>query len=73
MSLLLSLALAAGTPAADPLDARTPVPPARHAPALRAPRADAPPIDWREANDTVLRRGGWRTYAREAAASEPGR
>lgn len=73
MSLLLSLALAAGTAAADPADARAPVPPVRHAPAIAPPRAEPAAIGWREANDTVHRRGGWRAYAREATASEPRR
>lgn len=28
-------------------------------------------VGWKEANDEVGRIGGWRTYAREARASEP--
>ncbi|MEJ8852407.1 hypothetical protein [Variovorax rhizosphaerae] len=37
---------------------------------------DEQPIPWREANDTVYRRGGWRAYAAEssgekASAGEP--
>lgn len=31
---------------------------------------DAPPVDWRQANDTVRARGGWRAYAKEGAAAE---
>jgi hypothetical protein len=31
--------------------------------------ADAAPVPWRVANDTVGRIGGWRAYAREAAAA----
>ena len=31
------------------------------------PYADDKSIPWRDANDTVHRRGGWRAYAREAA------
>ena len=36
--------------------------------------ADEKPIPWKEANDTVHRRGGWRAYAKEAAepSSEAG-
>lgn len=82
---LLSLALLAPlvaaaqpstTPAArDPLDARAAVPPALHRSALAGYRgaasAPAEPIGWRRANDAVARIGGWRAYAREAAASEP--
>ena len=33
------------------------------------PFADEQPIPWKEANDTVHRRGGWRAYAQEAAAA----
>ncbi len=33
--------------------------------------ADAPPADWRAANDTVGRIGGWRAYAREAQEGGP--
>lgn len=32
------------------------------------PFTDSPPSDWRGANDTVGRIGGWRAYAREAQA-----
>jgi len=31
--------------------------------------ADDKPIPWREANDTVRGRGGWRAYAKEAQGS----
>ncbi len=31
---------------------------------------DAPPTDWRSANETVGRIGGWRAYAREAQGAE---
>ena len=33
------------------------------------PYAEQPVGSWRDANDTVGRIGGWRAYAREAAAS----
>lgn len=72
--------LAAGLAHAQPQ-----VPTASPAPALEqrsefnAYRAyqDQPVSSWREANDTVARIGGWRTYAKEAsqpqgaAASQP--
>lgn len=29
-------------------------------------------LDWRQANDTTARIGGWRAYAKEAAGAEPG-
>ena len=32
---------------------------------------DQPIQSWRDANDTVGRIGGWRTYAREARTAEP--
>ena len=31
------------------------------------PYADEKPIPWKEANETVYRRGGWQAYAKEAA------
>jgi len=75
MPFLLSLALAGGAAMVqpDPLDARAPVPPARHAPIFKPRPGDTPPGDWKQANDAVLKAGGWKAYAREAAASEPKR
>lgn len=35
------------------------------------PFTDEKPIPWKEANETVRQRGGWRAYAREAAGEEP--
>jgi hypothetical protein len=63
---------ATGAPRPDPLDARASVPPATHVSAFQRYRAhrDAPVGSWRDANDTVTRIGGWRAYAREAAAPE---
>lgn len=81
--LLLALALApapllhaqpAPQPARpDPLDARAPVPPAVHVSPLARFRSahDVPVGSWKDANDTVTRIGGWRTYTREAHAPEP--
>lgn len=31
---------------------------------------ETPLVDWRKANDTVRQIGGWRAYAREAAAAQ---
>ena len=58
---------------ADPLDARAEVPMLVHeSPFLRYRRLGADqPMNWREANDTVGRIGGWRTYAREAQPPAP--
>ncbi|MET3918466.1 hypothetical protein ABID97_005297 [Variovorax sp. OAS795] len=35
------------------------------------PFTDDKPIPWKEANDTVYRRGGWQAYAKEAAEAAP--
>lgn len=62
--------LAAGAAAAQP----APPPPEpfafRSALEQYQPYAPQPVGPWRGANDTVGRIGGWRAYAREAAASE---
>jgi hypothetical protein len=66
------LALAQGTPTrvprADPLDPQARVPALTHASALAGYRrlGDDKPVPWKEANDTVTRIGGWRTYTRQA-------
>lgn len=56
--------------APDPLDAKAAVPAPVHRSAFEAYRRhdDVKPVPWRQANDTVERIGGWRAYAREAAA-----
>ena len=60
----------AKAPRADPLEASAPVPPALHRSVLGDHRAYRPAEvgSWSEANETVNRIGGWRTYAREADA-----
>jgi hypothetical protein len=57
----------AGTPA-DPGDAKAPVPASAYVSPLRAYRGSAEPTvaPWRETNDVVRQRGGWRSYARHA-------
>ena len=35
------------------------------------PYGENKPVPWKEANDTVGRIGGWRAYAKEAAAAKP--
>ena len=71
----LSAAAAQPTPPArpDPLDPAAEVPRTVYRSPLPAgrPRVDRPVGGWREANDTVARIGGWRAYAREAAAPPP--
>jgi hypothetical protein len=59
-------------PRLDPLDARAPVPPVVHTPALASYRraGELAVGSWREANDTVTRIGGWRAYTREANQPE---
>lgn len=69
--LLAALAPAAPAAPPDPLDARAAVPPVVHRSTFAGLRsaASAPAsADWKAANDTVARIGGWRAYAREAAA-----
>ena len=79
---LLALALGSAALAAppqqrperpDPLDASASAPRVLHRSAFKDYRRfdDAPAVHWRDANDTVDRIGGWRSYAREAAAPAP--
>lgn len=71
-----SIVHAQGTPArterADPLDAQARVPAVTHQSPLAAYRrlGDDKPVSWKEANETVNRIGGWRTYARQAQQPE---
>lgn len=70
--LAAAVACAAAPAERDPLDPRAAVPPQRHSSALtgyRTPK-DPAPTDWREANDTTARVGGWRAYARQAQADD---
>lgn len=57
----------------DPADPTRPVPRLDHRSVLGSYRAahEVPAVDWRTANETVNRIGGWRAYAREAAAPAP--
>lgn len=75
-ALLSAMAMAQNAPRPDPLDAKAATAPLVY----RSPftgykklAAEASPVAWRDANDAVLRIGGWRAYAREAnaAASAP--
>lgn len=81
-ALLLSAWPSAAQPAAprpdlpDPLNPRAAVPPLVHVSPLARykPAGETRLGDWKAANDTVNRIGGWRAYAREAqapAASAP--
>lgn len=58
----------------DPLDAQARVPVVVHSSALSSYRrlGDDRRIEWKEANETVNRIGGWRTYAREAQPGSVG-
>ena len=58
---------------ADPLDAQVRVPAAIHVPAFVGYRrlGDDKRVDWKEANETVNRIGGWRSYLREAQQPDP--
>lgn len=65
----LLLPAQAAPPKPDPLDPQAAVPARVHRSALAGYRPHiAAPTDWRQANDAVERMGGWRAYAREAAA-----
>lgn len=57
----------------NPTDPKAEVPPVRHQSALQhyKPLSEAELADWRSANRRVQEAGGWRAYAREAAASAP--
>lgn len=59
-------------PRADPLDAAAKVPPLVHQSSLASYRrmADDKPLSWRDANDTVARIGGWRTYLRQSQQTD---
>ena len=56
----------------DPIDASAAVPPLVYRSPFGARLAppSAPAIGWKAANDTAARIGGWRAYAREAAAPD---
>lgn len=58
----------ARAPRADPLDAQARVPAVTYRSPLASYRrlGDDKPVPWKEANDTVTRIGGWRTYTRQA-------
>ena len=53
---------------ADPADPKAPVPAASYVSPFRAYQMFAEPqvAPWRETNELVRQRGGWRVYAREA-------
>lgn len=59
----------------DPADPKAPVPSALYASPLRAYQVFAEPqvAPWRETNDLVRQRGGWRSYAREAREPDAAR
>lgn len=67
-------ALAAGAqpaPANSGTDAASTPPALTYKSALEGyrPFADEKPIPWKEANETVYRRGGWQAYAKEASGT----
>lgn len=70
----LHAAAQSAKPRPDPADAQAAAPALAHRSALAGYRKHdngSPPLAWREANDAVERIGGWRAYAREAAAPAP--
>lgn len=56
----------------DPADPKAPAPAVLYVSPLRAYQGFAEPqvAPWRETNDLVRQRGGWRAYAREARESD---
>lgn len=76
-SLLLLAAAVHAQPSSappNPLDPQAAVPPVTHRSALAGyrPAHEVTVGSWKDANGTVNRIGGWRAYAREAAASDAG-
>jgi hypothetical protein len=76
---LLTLAASAQTPAAPPARAaasapvaRTQAAPGEFRSALEGyqPYSEVKRVPWKEANETVGKIGGWKAYAREAAAGQ---
>jgi hypothetical protein len=57
----------------DPLNAEASVPPTQHRSAFASYRPQGEPAlaTWKDANDTVGRIGGWRSYARDAHPPAP--
>ncbi|MDI1261506.1 hypothetical protein [Aquabacterium sp.] len=68
-AMMLSAPVQAEPVAADPTDPQATVPPVVYQSPLAGvrPLSDPAVSDWRQAHQTVLSRGGWRGYAREAA------
>ena len=69
-----SLAVAQPAPVPPAPRSAEPVPPTlefRSALEAYQPFTDEKAIPWKEANETVYRRGGWRAYAKEAAEKAP--
>jgi hypothetical protein len=72
----LTMALLAGSALAQTTaEQKSPAPPSQlsYTSPLNSYQAytDQPVQSWQDANDTVGRIGGWRTYAREARTAEP--
>jgi hypothetical protein len=64
------LALAAACAWAQPAPAEPPALPYRSAFEGYRPYTQDKPLSWKEANETVRQRGGWRAYAKEAAGAD---
>lgn len=69
VAMMLSAPVQAAPALTDPADAQATVPPVVYQSPLSGVRQLSDPAvgDWRQAHQTVLSRGGWRAYAREAA------
>lgn len=71
LAALPALAAFAAGAQTDPAPTTEAPPPFRSAMEGYKPYAEEKPIPWKEANETVRQRGGWRAYARERADDKP--
>ena len=71
---LPALALAQAKTRPDPMDAKARVPLVVYSSpfARYQPLKDEPVVDWKSANDTVDKAGGWKAYAREVQEPQAG-
>jgi hypothetical protein len=69
LAALLAAPMALAAPRPDPADPAASAPKLQHRSSLADYKrhAEPPASDWKAANQTVERVGGWRAYAREAA------
>ena len=71
LAALPALAAFAAGAQTGPAPATAAPPPFRSAMEGYKPYAEEKPIPWKDANETVRQRGGWRGYAKESADDKP--